>query len=178
MQFKIGSFESDRYLFEPRTAGHASEIFHFLQEKDLYHFMTREAPPSEAWLNEKFKALETQISPDGKEFWLGWVAKRKTDQVPVGLFEATIIGVEGFIAYTVFKPHWGQGTAVEASEAMINFLAAERTIKRFVIEMDTRNRSSMKVAEKLGFRFVQVVNNAGFLKGMVSHEFIYEKILS
>jgi hypothetical protein len=33
------------------------------------------------------------------------------------------------------------------------------------------------VAEKLGFDFVQVIHNAAFLKGLVSHEFQFQKII-
>ncbi len=175
MQLNKGSFESDRFYFEPRKATHGAEVFPYLTEEDLYHYTSSTPPISVTWLTERFKNLESQVSPDRSELWLGWIGKEKLNLNPVGLFEATLKGLEVSIAYTVFKPFWGQGVAVEGTEAMIAHLSTYYSIDNFIIEMDTRHRRSIRVAEKLGFRFVQVVNNAGFLKGMVSHEFVYEK---
>ena len=94
--------------------------------------------------------------------------------MPVGLFEITLISGEAFIAYTVFKHYWGRGIAVEATQAVIDYIKRKFSVQRFVIEMDTRNRSSVKVAEKLGFTFVKVTNNAQFVKNFVSHDFQFE----
>jgi RimJ/RimL family protein N-acetyltransferase len=125
-----------------------------------------------------FKDLEGYTSPDGKEYWLGWVGREKLTRRPVGLFEMTIVNGEAYIAYTVFKEFWGQGFAVEASMTMMNYISKHYNPRRFVIEMDTRNYSSIKVAEKLGFDFVQVTNNVTFLKNFVSHEFQFQKIIN
>ena len=108
---------------------------------------------------------------------LGWIAKSKVTGKPVGAFEITVIKDEAYIAYTVFKPYWRQGYAVEGTAAMMNYITETYPLNRFVIEMDTRNRASTKVAEKLGFDFVSVKNNACFLKQMVSHEFLFHKVV-
>lgn len=176
MKPKIDSMESERLVLETRKESHASELYELFCEKDLYHFMKRDVPPSMEWLASGFKELERLTYPDGKELWLGWVGKEKQSQSPVGVFEITIADGEAFIAYTVFKNYWGSGYAVEASQALINYISKKFAVLRFVIEMDTRNRSSMKVAEKLGFDFVRVINNATFLKNFVSHEFQFQKV--
>lgn len=177
MKPKIDSLESKRLLMEIRKESHAAELYPHFCEKDLYHYTRRDVPPSADWLGSGFKSLETLISPDGKEFWLGWIGRDKSSQRPVGIFEISIVNDEAYIAYTVFKEFWGLGYAVEASQEMINFISSEYSIKRFIIEMDTRNRASTKVAEKLGFEFVKVINNACFLKSIVSHEFQFQKLV-
>lgn len=175
MHFNKDSFESERYLFESRKASHAAQIYPLLLDTDLYHYISRDPPESEERLATKFKEYENPLSPDGLELWLGWIGKQKTNHAPVGLFEATVAGGEVFLAYTVFKAYWGQGVAVEACQGMIDYLSTQLTIDRYLIEMDTRHHRSTRVAEKLGFRLVQVVNNTGFVNGLVSHEFVYEK---
>jgi ribosomal-protein-alanine N-acetyltransferase len=173
---KIDLLESNRLLLEPRKEIHATELYESFCEKDLYHFMKRDVPPSKEWLAEGFKKLEGLTSPDGKELWLGWIGREKKSLRPVGAFEMTLVDGEAFVAYTVFKDFWGHGLAVEASQALIEYVSSHYHIKRFIIEMDTRNYASVKVAEKLGFKFVKYTNNVTFLKNLVSHEFQFEKL--
>jgi ribosomal-protein-alanine N-acetyltransferase len=177
MKPKIDSFESERLVLEVRQEHHANQLYELLHDKDLYHFINRDVPSSLEWLAAGFKELERQTSPDGSELWLGWVAKERVSQSPVGVFEITIVDGDAFIAYTVFKKFWRNGFAVEATQAMINYIHQNLRPKRFVIEMDTRNRASLKVVEKLGFDFVKVINNATFVKNFVSHEFQFQKLV-
>ena len=177
MKPKIDSIESERLVLEVRKEHHANELYELFCEKDLYHYMKRDVPSSAEWLGAGFKELERLTSPDGKELWLGWVGKEKLSGRPVGVFEISIVDGDAFIAYTVFKNFWGSGYAAEATQALMNYISQNFTPKRFVIEMDTRNRASVKVAEKLGFEFVKVTNNATFLKNFVSHEFQFQKVI-
>lgn len=175
MNYTIDSFESERLLLEVRKEHHAAEVFELFSEPELYTYIMRVPPPSVEWLADGFKRLERLLSLDGKEIMLGWIAKEKSTRLPIGGFEITIIKNIAFIAYTVFKPYWRRGFAVEGSQAMMNYILETYPVKRFVIEMDTRNRASVKVAEKLDFEFIKVKDNACFLKGLVSHEFLFQK---
>lgn len=174
---KIDSIESDRLHLEIRRESHAAELFKPLCEKEIYRYMIRDVPESIRWLAEGFRQLETLVSSDGKEIYLGWIGRDKTSKAPVGIFEITISSDEAFIAYTILKEHWGQGYAAEATQAVIKYVGENYHIKRFVLEMDTRNRGSVRVAEKLDFDFVKVTDNACFLKNFVSHEFQFQKML-
>lgn len=178
MKLKIDSIESTRLLLEIRKESHAAELYELFCEKDLYHYIKRDVPVSKEWLASGFKELERLTSPDGKELWLGWVARDRISSKTIGVFELTVVGGEAFIAYTIFKKYWGKGFAIEGAQAMMTYAASQDfSPKRFVIEMDTRNRASVKVAEKLGFDFVKVINNATFIKNFVSHEFQFQKVI-
>jgi ribosomal-protein-alanine N-acetyltransferase len=174
---KIDPLRSKRLLLEARKEQHAYELYNLFCDKDLYDYTMRDIPPCKEWLANGFKIAERLTSEDKKQIWLGWVGKKLETLEPIGLFEMTIENGEAFVAYTVFKKYWGQGYAVEATQAMLDYVTNNYQILRFIIEMDTRNRSSVKVAEKLGFEFVKVKNNAAFLKGLVSHEFQYQKLV-
>jgi len=102
LKLKIDSLESGRLLLEVRKESHAPELYELFCEKDLYHYMKRDIPVSEEWLAAGFKELERLTSPDGKEFWLGQVARDKSSQKPIGVFELTIVGGDAFLAYTIF----------------------------------------------------------------------------
>jgi RimJ/RimL family protein N-acetyltransferase len=142
MKPKIDLLESSLLLLEPRKEAHAIELYDSFCEKDLYHFLKRDVPPSREWLAKGFKELERLTSPDGKELWLGWVGREKNSSKPVGTFEITLVDGEGFVAYTVFKDFWGHGYAAEASQSLIDYVSSQYQVKRFIIEMDTRNYAS------------------------------------
>jgi RimJ/RimL family protein N-acetyltransferase len=172
----IDSLESDRLVLEPRREHHASELFDLFCEQDLYHFMKRDVPTSAEWLAKGFKALESLTSPDGEELWFGWVGRGKVSHRPVGVFEMTVVSGNAHLGYTVFKEFWGKRFAVGGSRAMMGYIHQNYPPERFIIEMDTRNWASIKVAEKLGFDFVKVTNNVTFIKNFVSHEFQFQKV--
>ncbi|MFN8369578.1 MAG: GNAT family N-acetyltransferase [Bacteriovoracaceae bacterium] len=168
MKPRIDSLESQRLHLEPRKESHATEIYTLLSEKDLYHYINKDAPTSVEWLANGFKKLESLTSSDQKELWLAWIGKSKESNHPVGIFEITLVGSEAFIGYTVFKDFWSKGFATEAVAAMIDYISEVYRIDRFVIEMDTRNLASVRIAEKLGFEFVGRRENVDFFKGGVS----------
>lgn len=177
MNLSNDSFESDRLIFEARREAHAKEVYDLFCDKELYLYTMRDIPPSEEWLADGFRKAETKQSPDGKEIWLGWFGRDKITMKIIGLFETTIIGEDAYVAYTVFRPYQNNGYAFKGTSSMINYVSNNYHVKKFIIEMDTRNRVSFKVAEKLGFEFLQVKNNVTFLKGFVSHEFQFQKLV-
>ena len=176
MKPKIDSLESKRLLLEIREESHAAELYPLYCEKDLYHYTTRDIPISIDWLAGQFKLTKSLVSPDGKAIWLTWIGRDKATQIPVGAFEMTVVNNEAFIGYTIFKSFWGKGMAVEAVQTILEYMNTHYNIPRFIIEMDTRNRASIRVAEKVGFEFVKVKNNAAFIKNFVSHEFQFQKL--
>lgn len=177
MQPKIDSLESQRLLLEPRKEAHAIELFDFFCEPDLYTFIKREIPTSREIFAQSFKFLEGLISKDGLAIYLAWIGKKKDTQEPVGLFEISIENRIAYIAYSVFASQRGQGYCNEAVSVMMGFVKDNYNVSKFIIEMDTRNRGSTKVAEKLGFEFVKVINNATFIREYVSHEFQFQKLV-
>src|SRR5690554_165054 len=100
MKPKTDCLKSERLLLEVRKGHHAKELYDLFCEKDLYHYIKRDVPPSVEWLEQGMKMAESLVSCDGQEIWLGWVAKDKENKYPIGLFEMTIIDEEAYVAYT------------------------------------------------------------------------------
>jgi RimJ/RimL family protein N-acetyltransferase len=114
-------------------------------------------------------------SSDGKQIWMNWAAKCKKSEKYSGFFEATIEGGKASLAYYTFNPFQNRGFAKEGTAGVIDLISQQYSIKNFIIEMDTRNRASVKLAESLGFIWQKTVNNACELKGFQSHEFVFSK---
>ncbi|MEX2016801.1 MAG: GNAT family N-acetyltransferase [Candidatus Hydrogenedentales bacterium] len=59
------------------------------------------------------------------------------------------------LLYGFFPQFWGQGYAVEASRALIDYAFNTVRLPHLVVEMDEPNVASARVAEKLGARFIK-----------------------
>jgi ribosomal-protein-alanine N-acetyltransferase len=61
------------------------------------------------------------------------------------------------IGYALLPRFWSQGYAVEAAQAMKDYARDVIGLKRLVAITDPANQSSIRVLEKIGFRFVKMV---------------------
>lgn len=68
----------------------------------------------------------------------------------------------------------GFGYACEAVQELIACLKKEYDVSVVRATSDTRNASSIKLLERLGFQYVARVDAADYFKGQTSNEYIYE----
>lgn len=69
------------------------------------------------------------------------------------------------IGYTVAPEHQGRAYAVEAAEAVIDWLFARGTIHRIAATIDPRNLASARVLERCGFELVGTARSAAWSRG-------------
>lgn len=55
------------------------------------------------------------------------------------------------VGYVIGRAHWGQGYVVEAMKPLIDYAFEQLGCHRLGAKLDTRNRGSARVLEKLGF---------------------------
>jgi [ribosomal protein S5]-alanine N-acetyltransferase len=55
------------------------------------------------------------------------------------------------LGYVLGRAYWGQGLMREALEALINCAFGNMNLRRLEAEVDTRNRSSARLLQRLGF---------------------------
>jgi RimJ/RimL family protein N-acetyltransferase len=136
---------------EPRTMAHAEELFPVLAEAALYEFIDEEPPESVAALRRKLARSESRKSPDGSEHWLNWVVRDASQRV-AGYVQATVAAnLETNVAYVIGSAFWGRGVATEAVAQMLDIVATEFGVKRFIVVAERRNIKSIRLAERLGF---------------------------
>ena len=138
-----------RLALEPLTVAHAPAMFPLLSDPALYAYLDFPPPPSLEHLQRVYAKLETRRSPDGTEEWLNWIVM--LDGAPIGFVQATI-GPDrsANVAYVFGSAHWGQGYAFEAVTAMLAALDG----CKFFATVDPRNARSIRLLERLGFRYV------------------------
>ena len=69
------------------------------------------------------------------------------------------------IGYTVAPEHQGHAYAVEAAEAVIEWLFGRRSIHRIAATIDPRNLASARVLERCGFEYVGTAPSAAWSRG-------------
>lgn len=172
--FETSVMQATRLRLEPLVAGHAAIMFEGLRDPNAYRYIPQEPPASAHELANRYAALESRRSPDGREAWLNW-ALVDSDRRARGYVQATVRldSREAWIAYLVFASSQRQGYAKEALSALLPALRDAYDIYRFNAEIDTRNLASIRLVEALGFERVRYVRHADEFKGSVSDEFHY-----
>ena len=89
--------------------------------------------------------------------WLGYAGVRDattTSLPPRNASDAPLPPWEDMVElrYGVAPCCWGQGVAREAAEAVMQWAATERGVKRFIAETEKENARSGRVLEKMGFK--------------------------
>jgi RimJ/RimL family protein N-acetyltransferase len=69
------------------------------------------------------------------------------------------------VGYTVAPEHQGHGYAVEAAEAVIEWLFSRTTVHRVAATIDPRNLASARVLERCGFDYVGTAHSAAWSRG-------------
>ncbi len=111
-------------LLEPLLASHAHDMFAVLADPAIYEF-ENSAPPSEAWLHERYQRLQLRGPADGSELWLNWVIRLDTQEL-AGYVQATVMpGGRAFIAYELNSRFWRRGIGGRAVGAMLATLGRD-----------------------------------------------------
>lgn len=138
---------------EPLTAGHAEAMFTILREPALHRHLEHPPPASVEQLRAHYARLETRRSPSGQQLWLNWIV-RPHGEAPIGYVQATVVPVRrlAWVGYVLSRHHWGRGHATEATRAMMEHLVEAYGVERFLATVEVRNRRSVRVLDRLGFR--------------------------
>ena len=67
-------------------------------------------------------------SPDGSETWRNWVVRLRDDGRTIGTVQATIVGVEATLAWTIGPAWQGHGYAKEAATAASAWIATSGVV--------------------------------------------------
>ena len=139
----------------PLTVDHAPAMVAVLSDPSLYEF-TGGTPPTLEELTARYARQTVGHSPDGSEQWLNWVVL--LDSTPVGYVQATVVGDSAEIAWVISPSVQGRGLATEAARAMVGLLTAAG-VRRLVAHVHPDHAASARVAERLGLRPTDVVED-------------------
>lgn len=142
-----------RLRIESLCEEHAFDTYDKLQAEEIYTYIP-ETPPATVDALAKHYARLSKGSSVASEQWLNWVLVIKETNEIIGTLQSTLMIDEGiaYIAYVLFPEYWGNGYATEGTSWLMDSLETADGIHTVVAEIDTRNKKSIKLAEKNGFK--------------------------
>ncbi|NKI70700.1 GNAT family N-acetyltransferase [Collimonas pratensis] len=163
-----------RLDLEPLLARHAALLFAHLCDAGLYTYMPHQPPASVASLAERYQRLESRRSMDGSDIWLNWAVRLADSEEYVGYVQASIeADGHAMLAYFVFAPFQRQGYAMEMCSKVRDYLLNAFAASSVYALIDTRNRASIALVEKMSFQREAMLPNADHFKGASSDEYRY-----
>lgn len=166
--------ETDRLHLEPLLPHHASALFAVLADQRIYTYIPEEPLTDHERLRQRYQQLATRRSPEGDELWLNWALQRKQEQDYIGVLQATVYVDHATIAYLLHPAFWGYGYAMEACHPLLALAFETYDLPYVDAEVDTRNRASWTLLERLGFQRVALREAADHFKGEQSDEYTYQ----
>jgi [ribosomal protein S5]-alanine N-acetyltransferase len=163
-----------RLTLEPLTVAHAALLHAGFADAALYQWIPDDPYTQEA-LTARFERIMVGPRDRADELWRNWAVRLSATSTYIGMVETSVFpGDYAYLAYFIFADWQRQGYAREACAAALTHLRTAYAIPRVVIEIDTRNIASWKLAESLGARRVATKLGADFFKGHSSDEYHYE----
>jgi len=112
---------------DPITVRDAGELFAVLDHPGLHTF-TGGAPMSRDALEKWIEFVVPGHSPDGAETWRNWVVRLRDGGQTIGTVQATIVGDEATLAWTIGGEWQGHGYAKEAAVAVSAWVATSGVV--------------------------------------------------
>ena len=88
-----------------------------------------------------------------------WLVEEKDSRAPVGL--CGLIKRDALedvdLGYALVPEHWSKGYALEAASGAMTYAREGLGLRRVVAITDVKNQSSIRLLEKLGFRFEKLI---------------------
>lgn len=153
--------ETARLLLEPLRVSHAEEMVAVLDDSRL-HTYTGGRPSTLEELRARYQRQAVGRSPDGRQWWLNWIVRRREDGVAVGFVQATVDPgpkLTAELAWKIGVAYQHRGYAAEAAQRMAQSLRAQG-VTRLVARIHPANLPSMAVARGLGLHATGEVRSA------------------
>lgn len=150
----LPSFETKRLWVRPRTMADFDDCLAMDRDPEVTKFIPgpwSEPAKHEAFLRER---IETSLG-DGLGYW-SIFPKSQPDQFAGWLLLIPYDGVgpEVEIGWRLNRSAWGNGFAPEAARPVVEHAFHTVGLKRIVADIDPRNVSSLRVAEKIGMKYI------------------------
>lgn len=169
--------QTQRLLLEPLKQHHAALLYPILQDPQIYCYIPQEPPASIEVLQQHYQKLERRLSPTNEEAWLNWAVRLKLSEQFIGRVEASVsLKQSADVAYIFGSRFWSNGYATEACQQVLQVLFDDYEVIEIKAQVDTRNKASIQLIERLSFEQVQYQAAVDFFKGTSSDEYTYRRV--
>jgi RimJ/RimL family protein N-acetyltransferase len=146
--------ETDRLLIRAFTEADIPGFWQRRNDPEVARYQDWALPFSMEEATSQIKQAIELGGPTNEQWWQAIVCDRKTGEV-FGDLAVHLIweGRSAEVGYTFATAHWGKGYAVEALEALVEYLFEELKVTRIFGQLHPDNPASAMVLERAGFLF-------------------------
>jgi [ribosomal protein S5]-alanine N-acetyltransferase len=144
--------ETDRLFLREFVLNDLAPFFRMVSDPDVTRFIGVGAKTAEA---ARTMLVERTMQDYRKHGYGRWATVLKSTGAVIGFTGLKYLDEFGEcdLGYRFFKEHWGQGLATEASRAVLAYGFDKLRLNQIAAFADIENKASVRVLEKLGFRF-------------------------
>jgi RimJ/RimL family protein N-acetyltransferase len=143
-------------------------------DPDVARYQDWEMPYSMERAEKAVSSMVAMEGPESDKWWMAVVCDAETGEVfgDVGA-ELSWGGRTAEVGYTFAKEHWGNGYAVEALEALVEYLFDEVGVTRVSGMLHPGNRASAMVLERVGLLFEGETKSSFWVGDELSDDWLY-----
>jgi len=150
-------FELPRIRLRPATVADAEAIFEYGSDPIVAHYTDWACRTTIEPLIESIQAREATWGNDQD---YSWTLATLAEDRAIGGVRCKLSGKSAEIGFLLNRRFWGQGYAVEAARAVMDWMFSVAEIERVWATCDTENAASIRALEKLGFEREQILLKA------------------
>lgn len=154
----------------------ADAIFRYCSDPKVTRYMIFQTHRSLADTRKFMRASEKGYRRGGPPHWA--ITLRRSGELIglCGFLPFELMHRRGEFGYWLGKPHWGQGYATEAVEALLAFGFRRMKLNRLQARVLVGNRASARVLEKAGMKFEGVLREYQQIKGKFPNLWFYSML--
>lgn len=171
--------QTNRLILRGFRDGDAAAVAAIRNHPDVARFQDWSLPYPLERAARLVASVATMDGPTDGEWWMAAVADAVTDDVVGELsVHLTSEGRTAEVGYSLAAGHWGKGYAVEALEALVEYLFEQLGVTRVFGMLHPDNPASAVVLERTGFLFEGHTRSSFWKDGECSDDLIYGMIRS
>lgn len=165
---------TQRLLIRAARSDDAAALHQRRNDSDVARYQDWLTPYPMSEVEKTLAEVEAMDGPQPDEWWMATVELSDTGEVIGDLaVHPTQNGRTVEIGYTLASRHWGNGYAVEAVQALVDWLFTDESRTRLTGMLHPDNPASAMVLERTGFLFEGHTRLSFWLGNEVSDDWIY-----
>jgi RimJ/RimL family protein N-acetyltransferase len=148
-------------------------LFEIFGDAEAMRYWSR---PAMADIAEAEALLRDILRHDEAGTLFQWGIARREDDLVIGtctLYRIELEHRRAELGYIVRRDHWGRGLAGEALTALLNHAFDTMRLHRLEADIDPRNAASVRLVERLGFKWEGQLRERYFVAGDIQDSAMY-----
>ena len=148
-----------RLRLAPCVEADVPRLHALLTHPDVRRYLLDDQVVSREWVFDVIESSRRTFADANFGLWC--LETKSGDFAGLAGLRVTAGATEPQLLYALDRAHWGRGLATEASEAVGDYAFDELGYRELLASTDPPNRASIRVMERLGMRFLELVRAAG-----------------